>query len=113
VGVLEIRADEVRASVPAGRPVEITLELDRAGGLTASARIASIEQTFRHVAKLVVPDIEPEAMRDALLQLASRITEVRANAFRASDAKLVRSLLGLDQKLRETERAVEIGRAHV
>lgn len=108
VGALEIRAEEIRASVPAGRPVEITLELDRAGGLTASARIASIDQSFRHVAKLVVPDIEPEAMRNALLDLASRVAEVRASAFRASDPKIVRSLLGVDTQLRATERAVEL-----
>lgn len=108
VGAFEIRAEEIRASVPSGKPIEITLELDRGGGLTASARLASIDQSFRHVAKLLAPEIEPEAMRAVLLDLAGRISELRASAFRASDPKVVRSLLDVDGRAREAARAVEL-----
>ena len=108
VGTLQIPAEAVRAAVPMGSPVEITLELDRGGRLVASARIAAIDQNFQHVARLVAPDLPVEALRDALRELERRGRELRAEAFRQGSARAVLSLGDFDPLLAEAGRAIDL-----
>jgi molecular chaperone DnaK len=108
VGTLEISAEHVRAAVPAGSSVEVTLELDRGGRLLASARIAAIDQNFQHVAHLVAPDLPIETLRDALDGLAARGSQIRAEAFRGGDPKTLRLLQDLDALLADSRRAIEL-----
>src|SRR6185312_9744868 len=60
VGTLDIGGDAVKDTLPTGSPVEVTIELDRGGRLSARALVPSIEQVFEHVAHLLVPDAAPE-----------------------------------------------------
>ncbi|HLT37902.1 MAG TPA: Hsp70 family protein, partial [Enhygromyxa sp.] len=59
VGTLEIPSREIKASLPAGSEVELTLELDRGGRLSARALVPSLDQVFEEVAHLLVPAADP------------------------------------------------------
>jgi molecular chaperone DnaK len=108
VGTLEIAAEQVRAAVPAGSAVEVTLELDRGGRLVASARIAAIDQNFQHVAHLVAPDLAIDTMRETLTDLTQRGAELRAEAFRSGVPKTVRLLQDLDSLQSDARRAIDL-----
>jgi molecular chaperone DnaK len=90
VGTLEIAAEHVRATVPLGSSVDVTLEFDRGGRLVASARIPAIDQNFQHVAHLVAPDLSPDAMRGALRALEDRLAEIQREAFRERSPEALR-----------------------
>ncbi|HET9993115.1 MAG TPA: Hsp70 family protein, partial [Kofleriaceae bacterium] len=55
VGTLDIGGDTVMETVPTGSAVEVTIELDRGGRLSARALVPAIDQVFEHVAHLLVP----------------------------------------------------------
>ncbi|MEZ4402256.1 MAG: Hsp70 family protein [Kofleriaceae bacterium] len=82
VGTLELRGAELRATIPTGSAVEVTIELDRAGCLTARAHVAAIAQVFEHVAHLLVPDAAPAALDAALADQRKHLAAVRTDAFR-------------------------------
>ena len=50
VGALQIRGDQLNATLPAASEVELTLELDRGGRLSARAMIISTKQVFEEIA---------------------------------------------------------------
>jgi molecular chaperone DnaK len=55
------------------------LELDRGGRLTASARVAGIEESFGQLLHLVVPSATPEALAASVTTLIERLSAVRGN----------------------------------
>jgi molecular chaperone DnaK len=80
VGSLEIGGAAVKASLPAGSPVEITLELDRGGHLSARALVPALGQVFEQVAHLLVPDATPDALDAIVVAMRERIGPLRADA---------------------------------
>jgi molecular chaperone DnaK len=88
VGTLEIDGRQLTQSLPAGTPVEVTIELDRGGQLQARALVPSTGQVFEQVAQLVVPDAAPETLEKQLDALRTRLQEQRARAMRRGDNKL-------------------------
>jgi molecular chaperone DnaK len=92
VGTLEIRGDEIRGTVPVGSPIEVTLELDRGGALSARALIPSLKQSFDSVARLLVPDADPETLEAALEETITQIAELRAAALRSGSAEALERL---------------------
>ena len=81
VGSLEIRGDQLNATLPGGSQVELTLELDRGGRLSARAMIISTKQVFEEIAQLLVPDATPEALATGLLATRERLSQLRTAAF--------------------------------
>jgi molecular chaperone DnaK len=81
VGTLEISGAATTASLPAGSAVEVTLELDRGGRLTASGYVPALKQVFSQVAHLLVPDASPEALEASLLGLSDRLAHLPAIQF--------------------------------
>src|SRR6185369_9039925 len=73
VGNLEIAGAQVKASLPAGSPVEITLELDRGGHLSARALVPALAQVFEQVAHLLVPDATPESLDETVKAMKARL----------------------------------------
>src|SRR5678816_2154652 len=73
VGTLDIGGDAVVDTVPTGSAVEVTIELDRGGRLSARALVPSIGQVFEHVAHLLVPDAAPDALDAALRDLRRQL----------------------------------------
>jgi molecular chaperone DnaK len=80
VGSVEIRASELRDILPAGADVEVTVEVDRGGRLTARALIPKLQQVFEQVARLVVPEADPAAMAEQRTGLLERVRAARRGA---------------------------------
>ncbi|MCK6545853.1 Hsp70 family protein [Myxococcota bacterium] len=92
VGVLEIAGSELGATLPAGSEVEVTLELDRGGRLSARALVVPLGQVFEEVAHLLVPEATPDVLAATLEAMRSRIARIRSDAFRTGQTASLRRL---------------------
>lgn len=106
VGTLEIPGAEITDSLPAGAAVEVTLELDRGGRLSAQALVPSLDQSFDGVAQLMIPDTDPEALTEALVTVRQRIKDIRSAAFRDGSTAALQRFKGSDVLLAEIERDI-------
>jgi molecular chaperone DnaK len=106
VGTLEIPGQQVSESVPSGSPVEVTIELDRGGRLSASALLPATGQVFQEVAHLLVPLAEPAALEASLQGLRRRVMELRTEAFRNGWTDVLGPLEGAESQLDTIERDV-------
>jgi molecular chaperone DnaK len=106
VGTLEIPGGQVSESVPSGSPVEMTIELDRGGRLSASALLPATGQVFEEVAHLLVPLAEPAALEASLDSLRRRVLELRTEAFRNGWTEVLGPLEGAETQLDAIERDV-------
>jgi molecular chaperone DnaK len=107
VGTLDIGGDTVTDTVPTGSAVEVTIELDRGGRLAARALVPAIGQVFEHVAHLLVPDANPEALDAAIRDLRRQLMELRTDAFRHGLGQVIEKLDRLEQRLSEAERDID------
>ncbi|MFT3710575.1 MAG: Hsp70 family protein [Archangium sp.] len=110
VGALEIRGDQLSATLPAASQVELTLELDRGGRLSARAMVVSTKQVFEEIAQLLVPDATPEALETGLKATRDRLTALRTAAFRHGLTRSIESLGNAEQTLAEVERDIAAAR---
>jgi molecular chaperone DnaK len=110
VGSLEIGGKEVNQSLPAGSDVELTLELDRGGRLTARALVPATGQMFGQVAHLLVPDASPEVLEASVEAMRKRVAGLRTDAFRRGAADVVRKLGDVERGLGEVEHDVDAAR---
>jgi molecular chaperone DnaK len=107
VGTLEIPSREILASLPAGSEVELTLELDRGGRLSARALVPSLDQVFEEVAHLLVPAADPDVLRATVDTMRGRVMTLRGDAFRSGAAQMLGTLDRIEQGLAEVERDLE------
>jgi molecular chaperone DnaK len=107
VGTLDIGGDAVTDTVPTGSAVEVTIELDRGGRLAARALVPAIGQVFEHVAHLLVPDANPEALDAAIRDLRRQLMDLRTDAFRHGLGQVIEKLDRLEQRLSEAERDID------
>ncbi len=107
VGTLDIGGDVVTDTVPTGSAVEVTIELDRGGRLSARALVPSIGQVFEHVAHLLVPDAAPEALDAAIRDLRRQLMELRTDAFRHGLSQVIEKLDRIESRLSEAERDID------
>ncbi|MCA9682954.1 MAG: Hsp70 family protein [Myxococcales bacterium] len=110
VGTLEIPSKEIKASLPAGSEVELTLELDRGGRLSARALVPSLDQVFEEVAHLLVPAADPEVLAATVEAMQSRLVGLRGDAFRSGTPAMLGILDRVEQGLAEVERDLEAAR---
>ena len=82
VGTLEIPAGGVTSTIPAGAAVEVTLDLDRGGHLSARALLPATSQVFEQVAHLLVPEADPDVLEASAAAMRDRLSGLRADAFR-------------------------------
>ncbi|HET9930735.1 MAG TPA: Hsp70 family protein, partial [Polyangiaceae bacterium] len=92
VGALEIPSAALKARLPAGTDVELTLELDRGGQLRATARIAGVDGLFDRVAMLVTPKLSLEAMTELHADLKERAGNLSRTAFQTGASKVLSQL---------------------
>ena len=107
VGTLDIGGDTVIDTVPTGSAVEVTIELDRGGRMSARALVPAIGQVFEHVAHLLVPDAAPDALDAALRDLRRQLMELRTDAFRHGLGQVIEKLDRLESRLSEAERDID------
>jgi molecular chaperone DnaK len=99
VGALEISGGELRQTLPSGTDIELTIELDRGGRMSAKALLPTTGQVFEQVAHLLVPEAAPEVLDAQIVALRGRLVEMRTDAFR-------RGLAGVIDKLGKAEAAL-------
>jgi molecular chaperone DnaK len=107
VGTLDIGGDAVKDTVPTGSAVEVTIELDRGGRLSARALVPVIEQVFEQVAHLLVPDAAPEALDSSIRELRRQLMDLRTDAFRHGLTQVIEKLDHLEARLSEAERDID------
>ncbi len=73
VGTLLIAGDAEGGNLPPSTRLEVTLEVDRSGRLSARAIVPATGRLFEHVAFLCVPDTSHETLAAALDALAARL----------------------------------------
>ncbi len=110
VGTLEIGGTAVRASLPAGSAVEVTLELDRGGHLSARALVPLLGQVFEQVAHLLVPDASPEVLVETLKAMRSRVGSLKIDAIRRRDQHAIGKLTFVECALAEVDDGVDAAR---
>lgn len=102
VGRIEISAGDLRDILPAGADVEVTVEVDRGGRLTATALVPRLGQVFEGVARLVVPDADPLALAEQRATLLDRARTARRTAGPSAADRLV----DIDWWLADAEQAL-------
>jgi molecular chaperone DnaK len=110
VGALEIGGAAVKASLPAGAAIEVTLELDRGGHLSARALVPALNQVFEHVAHLLVPDATPESLDENIKAMRARMLELRMDAVRRDAQRVIGKLTFVEVALFEVESDVAAAR---
>lgn len=111
VGALEIPSSGVKATLPAGSPVEVTLELDRGGRLSATARVPVLEQAFDQIAHLVAPRVPVEELSARADALRARAANVQSEALKhGMGARAIAKLGDLHQSFEDLARDVERAR---
>ncbi|APR84198.1 Chaperone protein DnaK [Minicystis rosea] len=110
VGTLEIGGTAVKQSLPAGAPIEVTLELDRGGHLSARALVPALGQVFEQVAHLLVPDATPESLSATLEAMRARLRELRADAHRRDASRVIGKLTFVEVSLAEVENDIAAAR---
>jgi molecular chaperone DnaK len=110
VGTLEIGGEAVRVSLPAGSPVEITLELDRGGHLSARALVPALDQVFEQVAHLLVPEATPEALEATVTAMRARLSELRTDALRRDATRVIGKITYVECALAEVEHDTDAAR---
>jgi molecular chaperone DnaK len=110
VGSLEIGGASVKASLPAGSAVEITLELDRGGHLSARALVPALGQIFEQVAHLLVPDASPDALDATVIAMRGRIGELRVDAMSRNAERTIGRLTYVECALIDAENDAKAAR---
>lgn len=112
VGRLSIHGREVKADIPSGSPIEVTLDLDRSGRLAATARITvgGKIQVFEGVAQLVMPEPTPESLDKNLAVARERVADALADAFRSGASNFIVRLQTVDCQLVEVGSLIDAAR---
>jgi len=82
VGVIQIPAASLRSALPAGSAIELTLEVDRGGALSAKAFLPAQNLVFEHVEQLLAPATSVDKMLVLVGELEQRAAALRGKAFR-------------------------------
>ena len=99
VGALELTGDRLTKGLPAGSAIELTLAVDRGGGLAATALVPAAGQVFERVAQLVAPALPPDAQVRVATELRRRVESLYSDGDLRGDPGIARRLGELDQRL--------------
>lgn len=104
VGNLVIPAAQLTQQLPAGSPIEITIEVDRGGNLQASALIVDQKKLITGVAEILTPSADPAALQLGFNQVQGRLMQQQRDAFARRDQGAIAALDQLAQKLRSVSK---------
>ncbi|MEM9553584.1 MAG: Hsp70 family protein [Acidobacteriota bacterium] len=107
VGSLQIDAGALAQTLPAGSEIDVTLELDRGGHLSASARVQRTDQVFEQVAHLLVPRADTETLTRSATALNQRLLELHTLLGSAVETAVSTALATLDSRLIDAQLAIE------
>ncbi|MEQ1508043.1 MAG: Hsp70 family protein, partial [Myxococcota bacterium] len=109
VGKLVIPGSHLGEPLPAGSEIEVTLEVDRGGKLSARALVTRLDRWFEEVAHLRIPDADPALMESQLRVLRARLADARGRS--DLDPKVTDRLLDVDWALQDVDQALLSARA--
>jgi molecular chaperone DnaK len=92
--------------LPGGSQVQVSLEVDRGGQLSARALVPTLNQLFEHVAQLLVPEASIEVLEASLKSANDRIAELRTSAFRQGQKSALERLHKPQQLVTDLERDI-------
>jgi molecular chaperone DnaK len=101
VGTLDVSGKALTQTLPVGSPVEVTIDVDRGGRMTARAFLPTVQQVFEEVAHLLVPEATTESLRAHLSALRQRFDALKTNAFRRGAGRQVEKLGTIEQLMAE------------
>src|SRR5262249_12687559 len=104
VGALEISGAAIASSVPAGSPIEITIEVAPGGRLAARAPVPGRRQGLHGGGPPVEPRARPEALEAGARALRERVEAMRGDAFRKGGARTLSQLGEVERQLADLER---------
>jgi molecular chaperone DnaK len=107
IGALEIDGKELDVVLPANTAVEVTLELDKGGHLSAKAFVPALKRVFEQVAHLVVPEASVETLRTSVVSLLDRLAALRQQARARGDGGMAERVDTLLREQTEAERALD------
>jgi molecular chaperone DnaK len=107
VGTLEIAGEQVKDTIALGSPIEVTIELDRGGRMSARAWVPAVDQVFEQVAHLLVPEADPASLDSALAELRRHLMELRTEAFRHNLGGVLGKLDKVEARLSDAERDID------
>lgn len=99
VGTLEIKGERVDKPLPAGSAIELTLQVDRGGSLSASAHVPALGRIFEDVAQLVAPTLTPEGVRSLAAALQTRVETLYGDPALRGNTHARKTLGEIDQRL--------------
>ncbi len=101
---------EFIALPPGPYEVELTIELDRGGRMSARALVPTIGQVFEHVAHLLVPEADPEVLASTVAAIRGRLGELRTDAFRRGARESIDRLSKIEIALEDVSRDIAAAR---
>ncbi len=110
VGTISLEAGALKGPLPAGSAVDITIELDRGGRLTARALIPALSQTFDHVAQLVVASLSLDALGTTLDELSARLRTAQGQAFRDGAHSTIAALGAAHERVADAATQLDVAR---
>ena len=106
IGAIEIKASQLEDTLPVNSLVEVTIELDRGGRLSASACLAQSKQIFEHVALLVAGTVSVEQLGPRLDLLVKRLDELRSQSFKLGVQRMIVTFATADELASDAARVV-------
>ncbi len=111
IGTLHIPARDLKRALPARSEVEVTLEVDRSGGVRAQAFVPLLDEIFEHVVAIATPKADPARLRELTDRERKRLTELRTRAYQARLPAIVEKLSGADALVVDLEAQLEAAQA--
>ncbi|OJY23877.1 MAG: hypothetical protein BGO98_18265 [Myxococcales bacterium 68-20] len=110
VGTIEIRAESLTSVLPAGSSVDVVLELDRGGRLSATAHLPERGVSFPGTLVLVAPDAPLADLEAQLERLRAKTESLYADSLVDDTGR--KKLVAIDALLDDASREVEAGRGN-
>lgn len=108
VGHIDIRPEALAEMLPAGSAIEVVLELDRGGKLSASAHLPERAVTFQGALVLVSPETPLADLEARLAELRRRTEELYGNAMFDEGGR--KRLVSIDGQIDDADRELEPAR---
>jgi molecular chaperone DnaK len=108
VGHIDIRPEALKEALPAGSPVDVVLELDRGGKLSASAHVPERAATFPGALVLVSPETPLSELETRLTELRRRTEELYGDG--RIDEGGRKRLVAIDGQIDDADRELEPAR---
>lgn len=108
IGSLEINAENIQRTLPAGSEVEVTIEIDKSRLIQTRAYIPILDEEFGEVLKLGKEAADPEALASSFAREKKRLekNQEKAGEFEGNSAQQLLNRIEEENMLHEIESAL-------